>query len=141
MIQKIYNALDLMRNSTCEVPFIAFYRKEEVQPELNIHDLWKVYQWDEKVCHFVVLLSVSLVLVLRLTAHLSPSFPILVAQYISLPISSLIQSRVNQYHCSLIPFTGQLFFIHFLCPLSVSFNVKGNNYKQVNRYIVIVHFL
>lgn len=50
MIQKIYNALDLMRNSTCEVPFIAFYRKEEVQPELNIHDLWKVYQWDEKWC-------------------------------------------------------------------------------------------
>lgn len=49
MIQKIYNALDLMRNSTCEVPFIAFYRKEEVQPELNIHDLWKVYRWDEKV--------------------------------------------------------------------------------------------
>ncbi|KAG7162673.1 Transcription elongation factor SPT6-like [Homarus americanus] len=48
MIQKIYNALDLMRNSTCEVPFIAFYRKEEVQPELNIHDLWKVYHWDEK---------------------------------------------------------------------------------------------
>ncbi|XP_045599264.1 transcription elongation factor SPT6 [Procambarus clarkii] len=50
MIQKIYNALDLMRNSTCEVPFIAFYRKEEVQPELNIHDLWKVYHWDEKWC-------------------------------------------------------------------------------------------
>ncbi|XP_047491052.1 transcription elongation factor SPT6-like [Penaeus chinensis] len=50
MIQKIYNALDLMRNSTCEVPFIAFYRKEEVQPELNIHDLWKVYRWDEKWC-------------------------------------------------------------------------------------------
>ncbi|KAK4315769.1 hypothetical protein Pmani_013007 [Petrolisthes manimaculis] len=50
MIQKIYNALDLMRNSTCEVPFIAFYRKEEVQQELNIHDLWKVYHWDEKWC-------------------------------------------------------------------------------------------
>ncbi|XP_068217415.1 transcription elongation factor SPT6 isoform X2 [Palaemon carinicauda] len=50
MIKKIYNALDLMRNSTCEVPFIAFYRKEEVQPELNIHDLWKVYRWDEKWC-------------------------------------------------------------------------------------------
>merc|ERR1711874_718036 len=50
MIQKIYNALDLMRNSTCEVPFIAFYRKEEVQPELNIHDLWKVYKMDEKWC-------------------------------------------------------------------------------------------
>ncbi|CAL4063268.1 unnamed protein product, partial [Meganyctiphanes norvegica] len=50
MVQKIYNALDLMRNSTCEVPFIAFYRKEEVQPELNIHDLWKVYKMDEKWC-------------------------------------------------------------------------------------------
>lgn len=49
MTQKICNALDLMRNSTCEVPFIAFYRKEEVMPELNIHDLWKIYHWDEKV--------------------------------------------------------------------------------------------
>ncbi|MCL4132323.1 UNVERIFIED_CONTAM: hypothetical protein GTU68_012792, partial [Idotea baltica] len=50
MIQKIYNSLDLIRNSTCEVPFIAFYRKEEVQPELNIHDLWKIYKFDEKWC-------------------------------------------------------------------------------------------
>ena len=32
-----------------QVPFIAFYRKEYVEPELNISDLWKVYQWDEKV--------------------------------------------------------------------------------------------
>ena len=49
MISKIHNALDLIRNATCEVPFIAFYRKEEVQPELNITDLWKVYSYDEKV--------------------------------------------------------------------------------------------
>lgn len=33
----------------CQVPFIAFYRKEYVEPELNINDLWKVWQWDEKV--------------------------------------------------------------------------------------------
>lgn len=32
-----------------QVPFIAFYRKEYVEPELNINDLWKVWQWDEKV--------------------------------------------------------------------------------------------
>ena len=32
-----------------QVPFIAFYRKEYVEPELHINDLWKVYQWDEKV--------------------------------------------------------------------------------------------
>lgn len=31
------------------MPFIAFYRKEYVEPELNINDLWKVWQWDEKV--------------------------------------------------------------------------------------------
>ena len=31
-----------------QVPFIAFYRKEYVEPELNINDLWKVYNWDEK---------------------------------------------------------------------------------------------
>nr|XP_045607015.1 transcription elongation factor SPT6-like [Procambarus clarkii] len=49
-IQKIYNALDLMRNQTFEIPFIAFYRKEEVCPELNIRDLWKIYRWDEKWC-------------------------------------------------------------------------------------------
>lgn len=38
-----------MRNQTLEVPFIAFYRKEYVQPELNINDLWKVYKYDAKV--------------------------------------------------------------------------------------------
>jgi len=42
-----------MRNQHFEVPFIAFYRKEYVQPELNINDLWKVYKFDEKVCYFL----------------------------------------------------------------------------------------
>lgn len=32
-----------------QVPFIAFYRKEYVEPELHINDLWRVWQWDEKV--------------------------------------------------------------------------------------------
>lgn len=35
--------------SGLQVPFIAFYRKEYVEPELNINDLWRVYHWDEKV--------------------------------------------------------------------------------------------
>ncbi|XP_029922869.1 transcription elongation factor SPT6 [Myripristis murdjan] len=48
MIQKIKEALNFMRNQHFEVPFIAFYRKEYVEPELNINDLWKVWQWDEK---------------------------------------------------------------------------------------------
>lgn len=38
-----------MRNDHFEVPFIAFYRKEYVEPDLGITDLWKIYQWDEKV--------------------------------------------------------------------------------------------
>ncbi|CAH1116319.1 unnamed protein product [Phaedon cochleariae] len=49
-IGKIRKALDFMRNQQLEVPFIAFYRKEYVQPELNINDLWKVYKFDAKWC-------------------------------------------------------------------------------------------
>ncbi|XP_005089175.1 transcription elongation factor SPT6 isoform X2 [Aplysia californica] len=48
MTSKIKQALDFMRNQGLEVPFIAFYRKEYVEPELNINDLWRVYHWDEK---------------------------------------------------------------------------------------------
>ncbi|XP_037868375.1 transcription elongation factor SPT6 [Bombyx mori] len=49
-ITKIRQALDFMRNQTLEVPFIAFYRKEYVEPELSINDLWKVYKYDAKWC-------------------------------------------------------------------------------------------
>ena len=49
-VGKIRKALDFMRNQQLEVPFIAFYRKEYVQPELNINDLWKVYKYDAKWC-------------------------------------------------------------------------------------------
>ncbi len=38
-----------MRNHFFEVPFIASYRKEYVEPELDRSDLWKIWQWDEKV--------------------------------------------------------------------------------------------
>lgn len=56
-IGKIKKALDFMRNQQLEVPFIAFYRKEYVLPELNINDLWKVYKFDAKVKHKVFLLA------------------------------------------------------------------------------------
>lgn len=48
-IGKIKKALEFMRNQHFEVPFISFYRKEYVQPELSIHDLWRVYRFDAKV--------------------------------------------------------------------------------------------
>lgn len=47
-MQKICKALDFMRNQHFEVPFIAFYRKEYVQPDLTVNDLWRVYKFDEK---------------------------------------------------------------------------------------------
>ena len=47
-IEKIRKALEFMRNQHLEVPFIAFYRKEYVQPELTVNDLWRVYKFDEK---------------------------------------------------------------------------------------------
>ncbi|XP_015115657.1 transcription elongation factor SPT6 isoform X1 [Diachasma alloeum] len=49
-VGKIKKALDFMRIQHFEVPFISFYRKEYVLPELNINDLWKVYKYDAKWC-------------------------------------------------------------------------------------------
>ncbi|KAH8396371.1 hypothetical protein KR222_009297 [Zaprionus bogoriensis] len=49
-INKIKQTLEFIRNQQLEVPFIAFYRKEYVKPELNIDDLWKVYFYDERWC-------------------------------------------------------------------------------------------
>lgn len=49
-VGKIKKALDFIRNQHLEVPFIAFYRKEYVQPDLKIKDLWKVYKYDAKWC-------------------------------------------------------------------------------------------
>ncbi|XP_078492453.1 transcription elongation factor SPT6 [Ciona intestinalis] len=47
-VGKIQDTLNFMRNQQYEAPFISFYRKEYVEPELNIHDLFKIYHWDEK---------------------------------------------------------------------------------------------
>lgn len=53
-VEKIKKALDFMRNQNFEVPFIAFYRKEYVLPELNINDLWRVFKYDAKVYSFIL---------------------------------------------------------------------------------------
>ena len=49
-IEKVRKALDFMRQQFNEVPFIAFYRKEYIRPELKINDLWRVYHFDELWC-------------------------------------------------------------------------------------------
>uniref|UniRef100_T1GUP5 Transcription elongation factor SPT6 n=1 Tax=Megaselia scalaris TaxID=36166 RepID=T1GUP5_MEGSC len=61
-IGKIKQALDFMRNQQLEVPFIAFYRKEYVQPELTIKDLWRVYEFDGKWCQLLARKNKMLVL-------------------------------------------------------------------------------
>lgn len=49
-VRRIKEALNFIRNEFFEVPFIAAYRQEHIQPELNnVDDLWKVYEMDEKV--------------------------------------------------------------------------------------------
>ncbi|CAH8528420.1 unnamed protein product [Dicrocoelium dendriticum] len=48
VIPKIVETLKLLRESLFEPPFINFYRKECVERDLNIKDLWLIYQLDEK---------------------------------------------------------------------------------------------
>jgi transcription elongation factor SPT6 len=56
-VAKIKDVLNFIRNEYFEVPFIANYRKEHILPELQLKDLWKIYEMDEKVvflfCFFV----------------------------------------------------------------------------------------
>ena len=49
-IEKIRNALEHIRIKNFEPPYIHFYCKEYVQPELKINDLWQVYFLDEEWC-------------------------------------------------------------------------------------------
>lgn len=48
-VPKIKEALNFMKKHSFEVPFIANYRREYVEPELDANDLWKVLRFDEKV--------------------------------------------------------------------------------------------
>lgn len=52
-IGKIKQALEFIRNQQLEVPFVAFYRKEYVKPELTCEDLWKIYYYDERWCQLL----------------------------------------------------------------------------------------
>ena len=33
-----------------QIPYIANYKKEYVEPELELYDLWRIWAWDEKWC-------------------------------------------------------------------------------------------
>lgn len=57
-IGKIKKALDFMRNQNFEVPFLAYYRKEYVEPELDINGLWRVYHFDAKVSFYTIYIEI-----------------------------------------------------------------------------------
>lgn len=63
-VPKIKKCLEYIRCEHFEVPFIAFYRKEYTQPELNINDLWKIYKFDEKV---KIMIGVTLLILMRVS--------------------------------------------------------------------------
>ncbi|KRZ60152.1 Transcription elongation factor SPT6, partial [Trichinella nativa] len=50
-LERIREVLGFIRNMDYEVPFIAFYRKEHVQPYLKMKDLWKIYHCDAQWCN------------------------------------------------------------------------------------------
>ena len=59
VVVKIKDVLNFIRNEFLEVPFIAFYRKEYIYTDVNkinkstdleLPDLWKIYEMDEKYC-------------------------------------------------------------------------------------------
>lgn len=73
-INKIRQALDFMRNQQLEVPFIAFYRKEYVKPELNISDLWNVYRYDGKWCQLLARKRALMLLFEKMRAYQEDKF-------------------------------------------------------------------
>lgn len=68
---RIKDVLNFIRNELFEVPFIAQYRKEHYEPELNLNDLWKVYELDEKYCQLKTRKQNLLRLLERMQAYLS----------------------------------------------------------------------
>jgi transcription elongation factor SPT6 len=50
VVPKIKDTLNFIRNEFLEVPFIASYRKEYINPDLDSDDLWKIYEMDQKYC-------------------------------------------------------------------------------------------
>ncbi|OAF72048.1 Transcription elongation factor SPT6 [Intoshia linei] len=50
--KKICNVLKFIKLEGFDIPFIAFYRKEAIHPELQMEDLWSIYKYDEKWIHF-----------------------------------------------------------------------------------------
>ena len=83
-----------------QVPFIAFYRKEHIDPELDISDLWKVYHWDEKVCSYKIyddlqFMNIARFLLCDLCSWIGPFCPCL-----SLIFARIVVFFISQSECT-----------------------------------------
>ena len=45
-IRRIKSVLSFLREKGLEVMYIYYYKKNEFRPELDLEDLWKIYDWD-----------------------------------------------------------------------------------------------
>jgi transcriptional accessory protein Tex/SPT6 len=48
LVNAIAHVLRFIRYENLEIPFIARHRKDYFYPQLQVHDLWRVYDLDEK---------------------------------------------------------------------------------------------
>eukprot|EP00127_Corallochytrium_limacisporum_P005033 Clim_evm29s197 gene=Clim_evmTU29s197 len=75
----IANVLKLVRNEKKEVPFILRYRREEIGPQLNVDDLWRIYDYDMRWTTFKKTrtnLGQTLNLIDRLERAMSGALPV-----------------------------------------------------------------
>ena len=89
---KIYKALENLRVNHLEVMFQAFYRKNELLPEISVNDLWEIYELDEEWGSFYAEKEQIKKDMLSLENHLK----------ISKSITDLFVNTFDKYHLDFI---------------------------------------
>jgi len=51
-MRRIKTVLSFLREKGFEVMYIYYYKKNEFRPELDLDDLWKIYDWDTEWSQF-----------------------------------------------------------------------------------------
>jgi len=47
-MRRIKTVLSFLREKGFEIMYIFYYKKNEFRPELDLDDLWKIYDWDNE---------------------------------------------------------------------------------------------